>query len=145
MVFLQAWGSLQGSQVKAWVFTRAPSLLANYEIQTFVSQAPWDCQKFHCVFQLFLLSFLDFALHSLRFIKCFTEKIDAKCWAFLNIPFLWDIGTPSFGHFRGSINQPQKPNLLYGLKRKPRIYRMILHLLILFLFQHYSSANSKSI
>lgn len=60
------------SQVKAWVFIRAFSPFGRLWNPTIVSQAPWDWKI--PLFQLLPLSFLDFALHSLRFIECFTEN-----------------------------------------------------------------------
>lgn len=83
---------------------------------TFVSQGPWDCWKFHTVFQGFLPSFLDFYLHSLSF-----EKVREKWCQMLNFPqCLFSLGYRSFKSWSlcWSIGQWHKPNLLHGLKRK---------------------------
>ena len=97
------------SQEKAGCLLELPLLLAVMK-SSYCFPSSMRLSKI-TLFQLFLLSFLDFAPHSLRFIKCFTENTDAKCWAFLNIPFLWDVGSLSPGHCSGSITQ------LYNWKR----------------------------
>lgn len=83
---------------------------------TFVSQGPWDCWKFHTVFQGFLPSFLDFYLHSLSF-----ENVREKWCQMLNFPQCpFSLGYCSFKSWSlcWSIGQWHKPNLLHGLKRK---------------------------
>ena len=119
---------------KSLVYTRASFPFGILQNPTFVSQAPWHCQKFHSVL---LLNFAYFALHSLRSIKCFTETGDAKCWG---------NGLSSISVFSGilalqvlaasvrAVVRYRSQNLPYGMKRKPKTFKMIFHLLMLFLF-----------
>lgn len=120
---------------KPGCFPEPHHILADYKIQLLFPKL-YEIQKFHCVFRLFL-SCLDFALHSLRFIKYLTKKSDAKCWAFFNILFLWDIGPSIPGHFSGSINQLWKTNSFPSLKSKNKTYKTIFPFINDFFFQHY--------
>lgn len=52
-------------------------------------------------------------------------------------------GPSSPGCFGGNMGQLQRPNPLYGLKRKPKMFRMIFHLLMLFLLHHYKDQQTQ--